>query len=70
MVALIFLTETPFYLLEQKCGIKMKNSIIELARELIRRPSISPDDQGCQQIIAERLERLGFQIEWLPLMIR
>ncbi|HHE3605189.1 TPA: succinyl-diaminopimelate desuccinylase [Pasteurella multocida] len=44
----------------------MKNSIIELARELIRRPSISPDDQGCQQIIAERLERLGFQIEWLP----
>lgn len=48
----------------------MKNSIIKLACELIRRPSISPDDQGCQQIIAERLERLGFQIEWLLLMIR
>ncbi|MGC7590630.1 succinyl-diaminopimelate desuccinylase [Bisgaard Taxon 46] len=44
----------------------MKNSIIELASELIRRPSISPDDQGCQQVIAERLQKLGFQIEWMP----
>lgn len=44
----------------------MKNSIIELARELIQRPSISPNDQGCQQIIAQRLQKLGFQIEWLP----
>ncbi|MGY4677378.1 succinyl-diaminopimelate desuccinylase [Pasteurella sp. P03HT] len=44
----------------------MKNSIIELASELIRRPSISPDDQGCQQVIAERLQKLGFQMEWLP----
>ncbi|MCK3658681.1 succinyl-diaminopimelate desuccinylase [Pasteurellaceae bacterium Pebbles2] len=44
----------------------MKNNIIELAQNLIRRPSISPDDQGCQQVIAERLEKLGFNIEWLP----
>lgn len=44
----------------------MKNSIIELASELIRRPSVSPDDQGCQQVIAERLQKLGFQIEWMP----
>lgn len=43
----------------------MKNSIIELASELIRRPSISPDDQGCQQVIAEQLQKLGFQMEWL-----
>ncbi len=45
---------------------KMKNDILSLAQNLIRRPSISPDDQGCQQVIAERLEKLGFSIEWLP----
>lgn len=44
----------------------MKNTIINLAQDLIRRPSISPDDQGCQQVIAERLTKLGFNIEWMP----
>ncbi|NBH75687.1 succinyl-diaminopimelate desuccinylase [Rodentibacter pneumotropicus] len=44
----------------------MKEKIVQLAQELIRRPSISPNDEGCQQIIAERLEKLGFEIEWLP----
>lgn len=43
----------------------MKNEIINLAQNLIRRPSISPDDQGCQQMIAERLANLGFEIEWM-----
>ncbi|MFZ7202408.1 succinyl-diaminopimelate desuccinylase [Avibacterium avium] len=44
----------------------MKETIVTLAQQLIQRPSISPDDQGCQQLIAERLEKLGFHIEWLP----
>lgn len=44
----------------------MKNNIINLAQDLIRRPSISPADQGCQQVIAERLQQLGFTLEWLP----
>lgn len=44
----------------------MQTQIIELARQLIQRPSISPNDQGCQQLIAERLAALGFQLEWLP----
>lgn len=44
----------------------MQNQVIELAQALIQRPSISPDDQGCQQLIAERLQQLGFKIEWLP----
>lgn len=44
----------------------MQQQIIEMAQALIRRPSISPDDQGCQQLIAKRLEDLGFEIEWLP----
>lgn len=44
----------------------MKNNIIQLAQVLIQRPSISPDDQGCQQLIAERLQAVGFKLEWLP----
>ena len=44
----------------------MKEKVISLAQDLIRRPSISPNDEGCQQMIAERLEKLGFQIEWMP----
>ncbi|OBW93265.1 succinyl-diaminopimelate desuccinylase [Gallibacterium genomosp. 3] len=44
----------------------MNQPVISLAQELIRRPSISPDDQGCQQLIAERLTKLGFEIEWMP----
>lgn len=44
----------------------MKEKIVQLAQELIRRPSISPNDEGCQKLIAERLIKLGFEIEWLP----
>ncbi|KYK80037.1 succinyl-diaminopimelate desuccinylase [Aggregatibacter actinomycetemcomitans serotype e str. SC936] len=44
----------------------MKEKVVSLAQALIRRPSISPNDEGCQQLIAERLEKLGFRIEWLP----
>lgn len=37
----------------------------ELARMLIRRPSVTPKDEGCQQLIAEYLEALGFDCEHL-----
>jgi succinyl-diaminopimelate desuccinylase len=37
-----------------------------LTAELIRRPSISPQDLGCQEIMASRLEKCGFHIEWMP----
>jgi succinyl-diaminopimelate desuccinylase len=39
---------------------------LQLAFELIRRPSVTPDDLGCQALMIERLERLGFHIERLP----
>lgn len=39
---------------------------LELAKELIRRPSLTPSDEGCQELMIERLQRLGFQIERLP----
>ena len=39
---------------------------LELARELVRRPSVTPDDAGCQALIAGRLAPLGFRIEPMP----
>jgi succinyl-diaminopimelate desuccinylase len=39
--------------------------ILALAMELVRRPSVTPEDAGCQGIMAERLEGLGFRNEWL-----
>ncbi|HEY8540618.1 MAG TPA: succinyl-diaminopimelate desuccinylase [Steroidobacteraceae bacterium] len=39
---------------------------LALTCELIRRPSVSPDDQGCLQVIGERLEALGFRVERMP----
>jgi succinyl-diaminopimelate desuccinylase len=42
------------------------SSTIDLCCELISRPSVSPDDQGCQDILCQKLRSLGFQIEQLP----
>ena len=39
---------------------------LELAKQLIKLPSITPEDCGCQQLIAEHLARLDFEIESLP----
>ncbi|RLV59269.1 succinyl-diaminopimelate desuccinylase [Parashewanella curva] len=41
----------------------MTHPVIELTQELIRRPSITPLDEGCQPLMAERLAKLGFTIE-------
>jgi len=38
---------------------------LQLAEQLISRPSVTPDDGGCQQILGERLARLGFRLETL-----
>lgn len=42
------------------------STTLHLAIELIRRPSVTPDDAGCQHFLAERLQSLGFSIEHLP----
>jgi succinyl-diaminopimelate desuccinylase len=39
---------------------------LELTRALIARPSVSPNDGGCQVVLAERLAAIGFAIEKLP----
>ena len=36
---------------------------LELTKQLIARPSITPDDQDCQILIAELLQAQGFEIE-------
>ncbi|MFC5920692.1 succinyl-diaminopimelate desuccinylase [Neisseria weixii] len=36
---------------------------LELAKQLIARTSVTPDDQNCQQLLAERLQKIGFTIE-------
>ena len=37
-----------------------------LTQDLIRRPSVSPEDHGCLQLIAQRLQAVGFRIERMP----
>ena len=39
---------------------------IELLCELVRRPSVTPDDAGCQALLAARLEAAGFTCESMP----
>jgi succinyl-diaminopimelate desuccinylase len=36
---------------------------LELTKELIRRRSVTPDDAGCQRLIADRLQSAGFSVE-------
>lgn len=40
---------------------------LELTKALIAKPSITPEDAGCQRLIAEELRALGFQIEFFEI---
>ncbi|GAB4171982.1 MAG: succinyl-diaminopimelate desuccinylase [Wenzhouxiangellaceae bacterium] len=44
-------------------GLELSDAVVKLTAELIRRPSITPEDAGCQTLIAGRLARAGMQIE-------
>ncbi|MGN7830678.1 succinyl-diaminopimelate desuccinylase [Pseudoxanthomonas sp. 22568] len=41
------------------------SDVVELSSELIRRHSVTPDDAGCQQVLATRLTAAGFRCESL-----
>jgi succinyl-diaminopimelate desuccinylase len=41
------------------------SSTLSLAIELIARPSVTPRDQGCQDLLIERLQKIGFGVERL-----
>ena len=40
-----------------------KDPTLELTRQLIARPSVTPADSGCQELMGERLARAGFVVE-------
>lgn len=39
------------------------SATLQLAKQLISRPSVTPADEGCQQLMGERLAALGFELE-------
>ena len=39
---------------------------LDLAVDLIRRESVTPEDAGCQAVMVERLQALGFTAEAMP----
>jgi acetylornithine deacetylase/succinyl-diaminopimelate desuccinylase-like protein len=41
----------------------MTSATLQLATDLIARPSITPDDAGCQAMLIERLTAIGFECE-------
>ena len=41
------------------------SATLELTQELIARASVTPSDEGCQELMASRLARVGFQVERL-----
>jgi succinyl-diaminopimelate desuccinylase len=43
----------------------MADATLEFAQQIIARPSLTPDDAGCQRLLADRLERLGFASEFI-----
>jgi len=43
--------------------MKELSATVELTRELIARPSVTPDDAGCQELLIQRLQPAGFAIE-------
>lgn len=43
--------------------IEESDPTVALTRQLIARPSVTPDDSGCQQLLGERLARAGFVVE-------
>src|SRR3990167_7706539 len=42
------------------------SATLDLAADLISRRSVTPEDAGCQTVIAQRLQPLGFAIEFMP----
>ena len=42
------------------------NDTLELLKEFISRQSVTPEDAGCMDLLAERLEKTGFMAEdWI-----
>ena len=44
----------------------LQQEVLALTEALVRRPSVSPRDEGCQALLIERLARAGFAVERMP----
>ena len=42
------------------------SDVLELTKDLVSRRSVTPQDEGCQELLALRLAKAGFDIEHLP----
>lgn len=62
---LVFVTIPGMDVVAQPAAVASVDSTLALARELIALPSVTPDDAGCQALIAARLAPLGFRCETL-----
>src|SRR5688500_11931992 len=43
-------------------------STLQLCKALIARPSVSPADEGCQELLIAELNTLGFTVEKMPIV--
>jgi succinyl-diaminopimelate desuccinylase len=43
----------------------MSEATLDLARRIMARPSVSPEDAGCCDLLAERLQALGFRCDFI-----
>ena len=49
--------------MSQSIDINMQREVLALAKALISRPSVTPLDEGCQQLMSDRLKACDFNIE-------
>ncbi|HJL66536.1 MAG TPA: succinyl-diaminopimelate desuccinylase [Arenicellales bacterium] len=57
------LFDVQYLVINQGRQMNSLSPTISLAQELVRQPSISPDDAGCQELLGRRLEAAGFTVE-------
>jgi succinyl-diaminopimelate desuccinylase len=53
----------PEHASDRRGKVARMSETLELTKELIRRKSVTPDDAGCQALLAARLEAVGFAVE-------
>src|SRR5690606_15608601 len=53
----------PLSRVERHGGNRVSLDLLALARALVQRPSVTPDDAGCQALIADELAASGFKAE-------
>ena len=44
----------------------LSNQTLQLATQLINRESVSPEDNGCQNLLIGELQKMGFSVQKLP----